>query len=74
LQPLANVNVKKASGLAFVPGGVLYVASRTAEKATKQNARIYAYTGVPENPGPGSSFDVQVGDLPEFVLHVPDAP
>jgi hypothetical protein len=74
LEPLANVNVKKASGLAFVPGGVLYVGSRTADKATNQNARIYKYTGVPEKPDTGSSFDVQVRDLPEFVLHAPDAP
>jgi hypothetical protein len=73
LQPLANVNVKKASGLAFVPGGLLYVASRTVDPSTN-NALIYCYGGVPQNPDTGSSFDAHVQDLPEFVLHVPDTP
>jgi hypothetical protein len=74
-QPIANIKVPKVSGLTLAPAGVLYAASREKQPIpgqTKQHAFIYKYTNFAVNPTLDTSFSVNVDDLPEFVLYVPD--
>lgn len=77
LQPIGGIKVPKVAGVAVAPGGILYAASRTQDTLDadgKKQALIFQYTNFPEDPTLESSFLVDVDDVPEFVLHVPDAP
>lgn len=75
LQPISTIHVPMVSGLTLTPDGVLYAASRThtARAGLNNNsARIFKYANFPSDPTPDGSFPVNVDDLPEFVLYVPD--
>jgi hypothetical protein len=66
LHPVAGIDVPKVSGLALGAKTDLYAASRDAHEPA-----VFKYTGFPAAPKLDRSF--AVADVPEFLLHVPNA-
>jgi hypothetical protein len=73
LEPIAELQVPKVSGLAYDGSGTIYAGSRAQDQQGQSLARgsVYTFTGFPSAPVAGPSFGI--ADAAEFVLYVADS-